>query len=152
MLTTNQLGLAAETRIVCNECVLLGIGASRPLDDERYDLVLDLRPNLLRVQCKWAKRYGDVIIVRCRRCRRGREGLIHRGYRGDEIDSIAAFCLETATCYLLPKELSVDRAAVQLRLAPCRNNHRTGINWACDFELGATLRRLRGPIAQLGER
>ena len=65
MLTTNQLGLVAETRIV-HECVLLGIGVSRPLDDERYDLILDLRPNLLRVQCKWAKRHGDVIVVRCR--------------------------------------------------------------------------------------
>src|SRR3982750_3657853 len=108
MLTTNQLGLAAETRIV-HECVLLGVGVSRPLDDERYDLIFDLRPRLLRVQCKWARRQNDVIIVRCRRCRRGPEGFIHRGYGGDEIDAIAAFCLDTATCYLLPKELSVDR-------------------------------------------
>lgn len=93
-----------------------------------------------------------MVAVPCRGCRRGRDGFIHRGYSAGEIDAIAAFCLGTATCYLLPKELSVDRAAVQLRLAPCRNNQRTGINWACDFELGATLKRLRGPIAQLGER
>jgi hypothetical protein len=73
MLTTNQLGLVAETRIV-HECVRLGLGVSRPLDDERYDLILDLRPQLLRAQCKWARRHGDVMIVRCRRCRRGREG------------------------------------------------------------------------------
>ena len=38
------------------------------------------------------------------------------------------------------------------RLAPPRNNQPSTINWACDFELGATLARLRGPIAQLGER
>ena len=45
MLTTNQLGLVAETAIV-HECVKLGVGVSRPLDDERYDLIFDLRPKL----------------------------------------------------------------------------------------------------------
>ena len=29
---------------------------SRPLGDERYDLIFDLRPELLRIQCKWAVR------------------------------------------------------------------------------------------------
>jgi hypothetical protein len=43
--------------------------------------------------------------------------------------------------------MSVERA-----LAPTRNNQARGINWARDFELGATLARLLGPIAQLGER
>ena len=72
-------------------------------------------------------------------------GLIHRGYGSDEIDAIAAFCLDTGTCYLLPKELSVDRAVVQLRLEPCRNNQLLGVHWARDFELGATLESLEGP-------
>jgi PD-(D/E)XK endonuclease len=151
MLTTNQLGLVAETAIL-HECVKLGIGVSRPLDDERYDLILDLRPQLLRVQCKWARLRGDVVVIRTRRCRRGRDGLIHRSYGAEEIDAIAGYCVETDTCYLLPHRLSVDRAAVQLRLRPCRNNQTAGINWARDYELGATLRRLQGPIAQLGER
>ena len=151
MLTTNQRGLVAETAIL-HECVKLGIGVSRPLDDERYDLILDLRPALLRVQCKWARRHDDVVVIRCRRCRRGKDGLIHRSYRAGEIDAIAAYCVELDTSYLLPPEMSVGRAAVQLRLRPCRNNQAAKINWARDFELGATLSRLRGPIAQLGER
>lgn len=151
LLTTNQLGLVAETAILL-ECVKLGIGVSRPLDDERYDLILDLRPRLLRVQCKWARLRGDVVAIRCRRCRRGREGLIHRSYGADEIDAIAAYCSETDSCYLLPHAMSVDRAAVQLRIRPCRNNQLVGVHWARDYELGATLRKLQGPIAQLGER
>lgn len=151
MLTTNQMGLVAETAIL-HECVKLGIGVSRPLDDERYDLILDLRPQLLRVQCKSARLQGDVVAIRTRRCRRGREGLIHRCYAADEIDAIAGYCAETDTCYLLPHKLSVNRAAVQLRLRPCRNNQLQGIHWARDYELGATLQRLQGPIAQLGER
>jgi hypothetical protein len=151
MLTTNQRGLVAESAVVL-ECVKLGVGVSRPLDDERYDLVIDLRPTLLRVQCKWAQRRDGVVIIRCRRCRRGREGLIHRSYEADEIDAIAAYCAEVDTCYLLPHAMSVNRAAVQLRLTPCLNNQRAGIHWARDFEFGATLARLNGPIAQLGER
>jgi hypothetical protein len=151
MLTTDQKGVIAEQAIVF-EAVKRGLGVFQPLGDERYDLILDLRPELCRVQCKWAVRHGDVVIIRTRRCRRGPEGFIHRGYEAGEIDAIAAYCAELDRSYLLPLEMSVGRALVQLRLAPSRNNQKLRINWARDYEFGATLQRLRGPIAQLGER
>ena len=151
MLTTNQKGTLAEAKIAAL-ALELGLGVARPLDDERYDLILDLRPRLLRVQCKWAVLQGDVVVIRTRRCRRGRDGLIHRGYEAGEIDAVAAYCHDIERCYLLPEEMSVGRAAVQLRLQPCRNNQAIGIHWARDYELPATLTRLQGPIAQLGER
>ena len=144
MLTTNQKGLVAETAIV-HECIKRGIGVARPLDDAPYDLILDLGPKLLRVQCKWAAQRGGVVVIWTRRCRRGPEGHIHRSYGPAEIDAIAAFCPDTGRCYLLPHELSVDRALVQLRLAPTRNNQSQGIRWARDHELGATLSALQGP-------
>jgi PD-(D/E)XK endonuclease len=121
VLTTDQKGVLAEQAIAF-EALTHRVGVSRPLGDERYDLILDLRPNLVRVQCKWAARVGDVVVVRTRRGRRGRAGLIYRYYSPDEIDAVAAYCPETEQCYLLPHELSVGRAAVQLRLAPTRNN------------------------------
>jgi hypothetical protein len=151
VLTTDQKGVLAEQAIVF-EALKLGAGVFQPLGDERYDLILDLRPALLRVQCKWAVRSGDVVTIRTRRCRRGRDGLIHRYYALGEIDVIAAYCADLGRCYLLPLEMSVGRAAVRLRLAPSRNNQQERINWARDFEFGATLRQLNGPIAQLGER
>jgi hypothetical protein len=151
VLTTDQKGVLAEQAIAF-EALKRGLGVFQPLGDERYDLILDLRPRLLRVQCKWAVRSGGVVTIRTRRCRRGREGLIHRRYEADEIDAIAGYCVDTDRCYLLPHELSVERAVVQLRLAPCRNNQRIGIHWAQDYEFGATLAKLNGPIAQLGER
>jgi PD-(D/E)XK endonuclease len=137
-LTTNQKGLIAETAITY-ETAKLGLGVARPLDDEKYDLILDLGVRLLRVQCKWAVRHGDVVVIRCRTSRRGREGHIHRGYRPGEIDPIAAHCAELDRCYLLPTAMSVGRAAVQLRLAPTRNNQRARVHWARDFELDARL-------------
>jgi hypothetical protein len=151
VLTTDQKGSLAEQAIAL-EALKWGAGVFRPLGDERYDLILDLRPSLLRVQCKWASRVGDVVVVRTRRGRRGRAGLIYAYYAPNEIDAVAAYCPDTDRCYLLPHELSVGRAAVQLRLAPTRNNQTAGVWWARDFELGATLSRLGGPIAQLGER
>jgi hypothetical protein len=144
MLTTNQKGLIAEQAIIY-ECVKLGVGVAKPLDDERYDLILDVGRELIRVQCKWSVRSGDVVVIRTRRCRRGREGLIHRSYAADEIDAVAAFCAETERCYLLPHELSVARAAVQLRLGPTKNNQAAGIRWARDYEFGATLSAFLGP-------
>jgi hypothetical protein len=151
VLTTDQKGALAEQAIVF-EALKFGAGVFQPLGDERYDLILDLRPALMRIQCKWAVRREGVVAIPTRRCRRGPAGFIHRGYAPGEIDAIAAYCAELDKCYLLPLEMSVGRALVQLRVDPTKNNQASRINWARDFELGATLARLQGPIAQLGER
>jgi hypothetical protein len=149
-LSTDQKGAIVEAEIAA-VATKLGIGVSQPLGDERYDLILDLRPELLRVQCKWAVRRGDVVVINCRRSRRGREGLIQRRYELGEIDAIAAYCAELDKCYLLPLAMSVGRTGVSLRLGPTRNNQQRLVNWAKDFEFAATL-SAPGPIAQLGER
>lgn len=144
MLTTNQKGFIAETAVI-HECARLGVPVAKPLDDQRYDLILDLGSKLLRVQCKWAAGVGGVVSIRTRTSRRGREGHIHRSYGPDEIDAIVAFCAETGRCYLLPHELSVGRATVQLRLEPTKNNQAAGIRWASDYEFAAKLDPLLGP-------
>jgi len=87
IVTTNQKGAIAETAIV-HEAIKLGIDVYRPvMEGGRYDLLLDLDPRLVRVQCKWAARYGDAIVIRCGSCRRTRDGLLHRPYRPEEIDA-----------------------------------------------------------------
>jgi PD-(D/E)XK endonuclease len=152
VLTTDQKGSAAELAIA-HAAADLGVGVFKPLTDgERYDLIFDLRPQLLRVQCKWAARLGDVLVIRCRRCRRTREGLLHRGYTADEIDAIAAHSGELGRSYFIPVEFLAGRTNLQLRLSPSRNNQRAGINWAEDFALEAKLSALLGAVAQLGER
>lgn len=143
MLTTNQKGALAENAVI-RECIKLGVPVCRPIDEQRYDLALDLGERFLRVQCKWAVRRRDVIDIRCRRCRRGPNGLIHERYAADEIDAVAAYCPETRRCYLLPYELSVERAGVSLRLKPTRNNQTQGIRWARDYEFAAKMSVLLG--------
>jgi hypothetical protein len=49
VLTTDQKGALAEQAIAF-EALTHGVGVSRPLGDERYDLIFDLRPRLLRIQ------------------------------------------------------------------------------------------------------
>jgi hypothetical protein len=151
VLTTDEKGSIAELAIA-SAAARLQIGVFKPLTDgERYDLILDLRPQLLRVQCKWATRYDDVVIVRCYSARRTATGLVRRPYSVEEIDAIGAYCLELETCYLVPIELMIGQETLQLRLRPTRNNQRLRIRWAREFELATTLGRL-GAVAQLGER
>jgi hypothetical protein len=151
VLTTDQKGAIAETA-VAHAAIELGVGVSRPIGDERYDLIFDLRPRLIRVQCKWAMRHGDVIVVRCYGSRRTAEGLLRSFYSADEIDAFAAYCRELDICYLLPIELFARRTQVYLRLRPTRNNQRSLVNWAKEYEFAATLGRQSGAVAQLGER
>lgn len=150
MLTTNQKGAIAETAIA-HAAVKLWIGVSRPLADLRYDFIFDVGDRLWRVQCKWAVRQDEVVLVRCYTNRRTRDGMLTRRYADGEIDAFAAYCQELDRCYFLPFDVFGGRRVVHLRLAPSRNNQQTGIHWAKDWEFDATLTAL-GAVAQLGER
>ena len=143
MLTTDQKGVIAELAIA-REDAELGIGVWTAYTVERSDLIFDLRPKLFRVQCKWACRYGDIVIVRCYSNRRNRDGLLRRLYSADDVDAFAAYCAELDQCYFLPLDIFAGRTSIQLRLAQAKNNQKAGVNWASDFEFGATL-GLAGP-------
>jgi PD-(D/E)XK nuclease superfamily protein len=153
VLTPDQKGAAAELAVI-HHAAALGLGVSRPLTDgHRYDLIFDLDgTRLLRVQCKSAGRQGDVLVVWCRSRRRAATGFITRPYTACEVDAIAAYCHELDRCYLLPAALFSGRSALQLRLAPPKNNQKVGINWASDYELAARITDYQGAVAQLGER
>jgi hypothetical protein len=151
MLTTNQKGAVAEAAVIL-ECAKLGIGVARPLGDERYDLVFDLRTRLLRVQCKLAVRRGDVIAVPLYSSRRAADGLRRLPYSRAEVDAFAAYCPDNQACYFFEFSEVEVRHSVQLRLAPARNNQAVGVRWAHDFDFAAKLGSITGAVAQLGER
>jgi hypothetical protein len=63
-LTPSQKGAVAEAAITAI-VIELGFTVLRPLcEGQRYDLVIDLKPRLLRVQCKWARLADGVVSVR----------------------------------------------------------------------------------------
>ena len=144
MLTTNQKGAIAETAIAA-AATRAGIEVYRPVfEGGRYDLIFAEGDRLLRVQCKWALRSGGAIAVRTQTCRRTRSGMLTRSYGMEEIDALAAYCLELDRCYLLPVEMVAERRVVHLRLTKAKNGQNARIHFAEQYELGA--------IAQLGER
>ena len=143
-LTTNQKGAIAETRIVA-AAVALGMQVYRPVvEGGRYDLVLDAGGRLIRTQCKWANRCGDVVVVRTRTSRHTPRGYVRATYSTADVDGVAAYCDDTGDCYFVPIQLVQGRVSVSLRLLPARNNQKVLVHWAADYRLGA--------IAQLGER
>ena len=67
-MTTDQKGAIAELAIQL-AAMKLGIEVYRPVaEGGRYDMIFDLEPALLRVQCKWSTRRGEVLVVSCQTC------------------------------------------------------------------------------------
>jgi prevent-host-death family protein len=140
----NHKGNVAELAIA-KEAADLGLSVLKPLTEhERYDLVLGIAGRLVRVQCKWAKKNGDVVAVSLASSRRGPNGYIRRKYSAAEVDAIGAYCRELDSCFLIPIELVAGHWTVQLRLAPARNGQRAALHFADKYRLGA--------VAQLAER
>jgi hypothetical protein len=145
MLTTDQKGAIAESAIV-HAAIKLGVDVYKPLSDGgRYDLILGLGYSLLRVQCKWAPKQGDVVLIRCYSNRRAPEGFRKRSYTAAEVDVIAAYCPELDRRFLVTSDRFDGHSQLMLRLTPSRNNQRLGVNWADDFAFEARLMDLLGP-------
>ena len=148
----DEKGTIAEMAIVL-AATKLRIGVLKPVNEGlRYDLVFDVGERLHRVQCKWANRQGNVIVVNARTFRRTRTGYVRTCYTSDEIDLLVAYCAATDRCYAFTPGDFHGRWALHLRLEPPRNNQRAGIRWAHDYELERLDWAPRGAVAQLGER
>lgn len=142
----NHKGNAAELAIAA-EAARLGLMVLMPMTEhERFDLVLGIAGKLMRVQCKWASRRGEVIKVRFDSSYHSpTRGYVRTTYGVDEVDAIAAYCHEVGKCYLLSIGEFAGRRAVHLRLGPARNNQRASLHWATAYEFP-------GAVAQLEER
>jgi hypothetical protein len=137
-------GAIAEAAIAA-AAVELGLVVLRPFPEgRRYDLVIDNGPQLLRVQCKWGRLKGSVIVVTLATCRYTPHGYVRTKYTADEIDGVAVYCQDLKRCYYLPIESVAGRSGIHLRIGPAANNQETAINFAEQYDFGA--------IAQLGER
>jgi prevent-host-death family protein len=142
--SNNEKGNIAELAVAA-AAARLGISVLKPMTEhEVYDLAFDLGSRILRVQCKWANVDGAVVSVYVGRCRTRRRGYVRSTYEVDEIDAVAAYCLDLDRCFILPSAMVAGKHQLHLRLAAeAKNNQRGGVNWAVDFDLGA--------VAQLGE-
>jgi len=140
-LTPSQKGAAAEAELAA-ALIRLNFFVLRPVGEGgRYDLAIDTGAGILRVQCKWASRRGDVLTARCNTSRHTPRGYLRSKYTAEEIDAIAAYSPDTDRCYLIPVEETEGHVTLSLRLTPTRNNQAERVRWAHDYELAGSLER-----------
>jgi PD-(D/E)XK nuclease superfamily protein len=98
VLSTGQKGAIAETAVVAR-AIRLGVHVYRPvIEGGRYDVI-----SISARGCFASSAMGrSARRHRPRSLRRGPNGIIKRGYTADEIDAIAAYCLEFDRCYFVP--------------------------------------------------
>jgi hypothetical protein len=142
-LTPSQKGAAAEAAIAAT-AIQLGLTVLRPLcEGRRNDLVIDLEPELLRVQCKLARHLTGVLSVCLKTSRYTPGGYVSTSYTAAEVDAIAAYSPKLNRCFLIPIDEASNRRELYLRVAPTLNNQAQGVKWARDYELASAIDRLR---------
>jgi hypothetical protein len=147
-LTPSQKGAVAEAAITAMT-IQLGLTVLRPLcEGRRYDLVIDLEPALLRVQCKLARRISGVLSVKLQTSRCTPGGYVRTSYTAAEVDTIAAYSPELHRGFLIPISEASGRRSIYLRLDPTKNNQANGIKWARDYEFAPAIDRLRSGAEQ----
>ena len=143
---SNHKGNVAQLKIAA-AAAELGIGVFGPLVEHgRTDFVFEIGDALLRIQCKWARRDGNVLVVQTGGSYHSpTRGYVRSTYSAMEIDALAAYCADNDTCYLIPINEIEGMSAIHLRLAPTRNGQLAGVRMAVDYELGAVAQLVVAP-------
>jgi PD-(D/E)XK nuclease superfamily protein len=104
-------------------------------EDSDFDLIVCRDEKLERVQCKYTRSDGGVVVVKCcsHSLTNGRVRATKR-YTAATIDWLAVYDASTNRCYYIPAaELGDGMNMMHLRLAPTRNNQVAGIRRAEDY-------------------
>lgn len=134
-------GAIAELQVALT-AMKSGWAASKPMTEERYDLVLDDGQKLYRCQVKYAESFqsknANVISVDLRR--QCRNNGYYRLYTATEIDCVLVFAPKTQKIYWLPPEVFANKTHVNLRLTTTK--HALKFYMAKDFEWFPTAPKL----------
>ena len=116
-------------------------------ENSRYDFIADVEGKLLRVQVKTSsskKNTSDAIEFSCRSSYLNTKGVRNAKYTDKEIDYFATYWKNV--CYIVPVSECSD--AKTLRFAPPANGQTKGITFACDYELGNQLIKIKEEVAK----
>jgi hypothetical protein len=136
MAPLKKKGDLAELKVAA-DLVARGCELSIPFgEDSSYDLIADYRGRLHRVQVKYTKSDGRVILVRCR-SHSLTKGKIRqtKHYTAAMVDWIVAYDLTTDRCYYVPSRMlgTQGRSILYLRLVPTDNGQTLRIRRAEDY-------------------
>jgi hypothetical protein len=141
-LTPSQKGAAAEAAITAR-AIELGLVVLRPLcEGGRYDLIIDLDPELLRVQCKWARYLNGVLAVELNtsRCTPVDTCAPRIRRRRSRVRRVLG---QPGRYFLIPIADVTEGRGIRLRLDPARNNQAKRIRWASAYDFDAMIARRR---------
>ena len=134
---TKQKGLITEL-----QCQLafsnLGFTVSQPInEDSRYDFIVDINNNLIRIQCKTCSVLEDEtgITFATRSNRSNTKETTHRQYTKNEIDYFYTYY--DGNSYLV----KVEETSCQKTLRFSNPSNNNNINWANDFLLEEVLKK-----------
>lgn len=134
MLNTHYVGKLTELR-VAEAFLSRGYQVSQPLvSDSRYDFIVDIKGQLLRIQVKTGtiKEDGAYIEFATSTSHTNTSGTINKSYSADEIDYFATIC--NGECLVI-KVTECGTRAQRLRLQPTKNGQVIGIKFAKDYTI-----------------
>ncbi|WP_135820427.1 group I intron-associated PD-(D/E)XK endonuclease [Halostella litorea] len=113
-----------------------GVSVSVPFgDSDRYDLIVDERGELYRVQCKTGNWVNGTVRFNLYTSTVDGGERVDRDYTEGEVDAYAVYSPDTAAAYWVPIG---DTGTGEMRLRvedPHPNAPASAINWAADYAL-----------------
>lgn len=134
MLNTHYIGKLTELRVV-EAFLSRGYQVSQPLvSDSRYDFIVDIKGQLLRIQVKTGTIKGDGAYIEfaTSTSHTNTSGTVNKSYSADEIDYFATIC--NGECLVI-KVTDCGAREQRLRLQPTKNNQVVGIKFAKDYTI-----------------
>lgn len=130
MAITKTKGGIGEALILA-DILRRGYSVALPVgEDCSFDIIVERKGVLEKVQCKYTESKNGVISVKCRSC----NNWTNKKYSSKEIDWIACYDNTSDKCYYIPSVLLGNgRTAINLRLVPPKNNQRKKILFASEF-------------------
>lgn len=135
-MNTKDIGETSEARLLY-ELKSLGYTVLTPFgDNAKYDLVYDNGQELVKSQVKTGKlQERGVVTFKTRTAGHNTsEGVYHKGYDSEDIDTFLVFCPQTDSVYSVPIGEAPD-SEMSLRVEKPKNGQTKGINMAEDYRL-----------------
>lgn len=139
-MNTHQIGNIVELEVML-AFTRLGYSVSTPYgNSNRYDLVVDIDGQLLRIQCKKSTEEcdGDAFRFDTRNTHYYKGTTRHVYYDATEIDYFAT--INRGKCYLIPVSECHRGMRLRHRISTLQNKN---INWAADYELEKVIARIK---------
>jgi hypothetical protein len=128
-----DVGLRTEATITA-ELLRRGFRVLTPCGaNQRYDLVIDLDGEFVRVQCKTGRLRQGVVYFSTQSTQSNTRRCLLRGYRGD-VELFVVHCPLNGRFYAVPVD-EAPAGRMSLRIRPSMNGQARRVRWAADYEL-----------------